>query len=240
MPKCNNCGSPHHYSENCPKTKSNSLSICYNCKMQGHKKENCPALKAKITVNLSTTSSLISSKVKATLILNEMWGLNCTYIHQDSLFYIIKMKLIEELDLLGIIKREELDERNLTPHINSDQDIYNFLNNSQFILTIDSFWVEQNLISINFSNNPLLHYTILYQNNIKDSSLIIKNIIGDILDLYKFEIEEKRCICCFNNEYNILCLPCKHVSTCSECSLRFDLCCICRMKISEKIEIYLA
>ncbi|ACI47459.1 IAP-2 [Spodoptera litura nucleopolyhedrovirus II] len=47
------------------------------------------------------------------------------------------------------------------------------------------------------------------------------------------------CKICFERERDTCFLPCRHVSTCSECAKRCKVCCICREKIKNKLEIYL-
>lgn len=51
--------------------------------------------------------------------------------------------------------------------------------------------------------------------------------------------DEKNCVICLENPKNILFLPCKHISCCSECSSQVKECPMCRAKIDQKIETYL-
>jgi cellular nucleic acid-binding protein len=54
---CHNCGSPHHYSNNCTKprqSKQSSTSKCYSCGKTGHRSDNCP--------NKSSSNSINDSK----------------------------------------------------------------------------------------------------------------------------------------------------------------------------------
>ncbi|AJD80751.1 inhibitor of apoptosis 2 [Pseudoplusia includens SNPV IE] len=51
--------------------------------------------------------------------------------------------------------------------------------------------------------------------------------------------DDRFCKICFENERNTCFLPCKHVSTCIDCARKCKVCCICRMKIKERLEVYL-
>ncbi|AAZ67429.1 ihibitor of apoptosis 2 (iap-2) [Trichoplusia ni single nucleopolyhedrovirus] len=51
--------------------------------------------------------------------------------------------------------------------------------------------------------------------------------------------DDRFCKICFENERNTCFLPCKHVSTCADCARKCKVCCICRMKIKERLEVYL-
>ncbi|QNV47889.1 inhibitor of apoptosis-2 [Alphabaculovirus altersperidaniae] len=52
-------------------------------------------------------------------------------------------------------------------------------------------------------------------------------------------VDDIMCKICFERERDTCFLPCRHVSTCSECAKRCKVCCICREKIKNKLEIYL-
>lgn len=52
-------------------------------------------------------------------------------------------------------------------------------------------------------------------------------------------VDDSMCKICFERERDTCFLPCRHVSTCSECAKRCKVCCICREKIKNKLEIYL-
>lgn len=54
-----------------------------------------------------------------------------------------------------------------------------------------------------------------------------------------FKIDDIMCKICFERERDTCFLPCRHVSTCSECAKRCKVCCICREKIKNKLEIFL-
>ncbi|AAZ38261.1 IAP-2 [Agrotis segetum nucleopolyhedrovirus A] len=47
------------------------------------------------------------------------------------------------------------------------------------------------------------------------------------------------CKICFERERDTCFLPCRHVSTCSDCAKRCKVCCICREKIKNTMEIFL-
>lgn len=53
------------------------------------------------------------------------------------------------------------------------------------------------------------------------------------------EDDYKLCKICFEKEKNTCVLPCKHVSTCMDCAKKCKTCCICRVKVKERLEIYL-
>lgn len=41
MPRCYNCGSPYHYSDNCPKKSARKDVTCYKCGKTGHYSDKC-------------------------------------------------------------------------------------------------------------------------------------------------------------------------------------------------------
>ncbi|AIE47792.1 iap-2 [Peridroma alphabaculovirus] len=47
------------------------------------------------------------------------------------------------------------------------------------------------------------------------------------------------CKICFERERRICFLPCRHVSTCEECARRCKVCCICRERVKQRLEIFL-
>ncbi|ACI28802.1 agip101 [Agrotis ipsilon multiple nucleopolyhedrovirus] len=47
------------------------------------------------------------------------------------------------------------------------------------------------------------------------------------------------CKICFERERDTCFMPCRHVSTCSECAKRCKVCCICREKITNRLEVFL-
>ena len=51
--------------------------------------------------------------------------------------------------------------------------------------------------------------------------------------------DDVMCKICFEREREVCFLPCRHVSTCWECANKCKVCCICREKIKNKLEIYL-
>ncbi len=51
--------------------------------------------------------------------------------------------------------------------------------------------------------------------------------------------DDRLCKICFEQEKNTCFLPCKHLSTCRDCAKKCKLCCICRVKVKERLEVYL-
>jgi E3 ubiquitin-protein ligase XIAP len=50
-----------------------------------------------------------------------------------------------------------------------------------------------------------------------------------------------RCKICFKNTSNILCVPCKHVSSCDLCVLQYnEICPICRCIVTKHIKVFIA
>lgn len=88
--------------------------------------------------------------------------------------------------------------------------------------------------------------------NCKKSELPVVNV--PILQHYKWNpfcslilikygkpnvVEQNVCIVCFENERNIVNLPCKHVVLCQECSiLNNSTCVLCRNAILTTVQIY--
>ncbi|QEI03605.1 IAP-2 [Rachiplusia nu nucleopolyhedrovirus] len=55
----------------------------------------------------------------------------------------------------------------------------------------------------------------------------------------KDDDDAKLCKICFEREKNTCFLPCKHISTCMICAKKCKICCICRVKVKERLEVYL-
>lgn len=51
---------------------------------------------------------------------------------------------------------------------------------------------------------------------------------------------ENLCAVCISNKFDMMFLPCKHISCCEECSIKVNTCPICRKNISEKIKCYIS
>ncbi|ABM45797.1 inhibitor of apoptosis 2 [Spodoptera frugiperda multiple nucleopolyhedrovirus] len=51
--------------------------------------------------------------------------------------------------------------------------------------------------------------------------------------------DDVMCKICFERERDTCFLPCRHVSTCSQCAKRCKVCCICRKTIENKLEVFL-
>jgi len=47
------------------------------------------------------------------------------------------------------------------------------------------------------------------------------------------------CVVCMEHDREVLFLPCKHLCTCSECAARLIICCICRQRIEERVNVFL-
>ena len=50
--------------------------------------------------------------------------------------------------------------------------------------------------------------------------------------------KNNECKICFAAECDVVLIPCNHLVTCITCSRKIDKCCICRRKISQRIEIF--
>ncbi|CDG72428.1 Inhibitor of apoptosis 2 iap-2 [Spodoptera exigua multiple nucleopolyhedrovirus] len=74
-------------------------------------------------------------------------------------------------------------------------------------------------------------------NNDDDDISIFSN--DKITNSAASNIDDIMCKICFERERDTCFLPCRHVSTCAECAKRCKVCCICREKIKNKLEIYL-
>ena len=52
-------------------------------------------------------------------------------------------------------------------------------------------------------------------------------------------ISDLACKICFQNKSNVLFFPCKHLSVCAVCSLKIEICPICRAQVASAIKVYL-
>jgi uncharacterized radical SAM superfamily Fe-S cluster-containing enzyme len=51
--------------------------------------------------------------------------------------------------------------------------------------------------------------------------------------------DDLMCKICFEKARDTCFMPCRHMSTCSECASRCKICCICRIKVQDRIKIFL-
>jgi hypothetical protein len=89
-------------------------------------------------------------------------------------------------------------------------------------------------------------YPSLYDNDIsvgrvddRDANNIVDNKNTDESNRGDVDNDDKLCKICFENERNTCFFPCRHVSTCAACARRCKLCCICRVKVKERCEVFL-
>jgi hypothetical protein len=254
---CYTCGSPHHYSDHCPNKRDRKETKCYNCGNFGHKRDSCPNQKQTRNRNIVANPTLdvrsnqnrnivaipttfINCRVKSTLIFKSMWGSESALISEESFFFRLKMEFMNILAATGTIT--EIDERNKIPHINihGNSELYEKLNNSTYIITLDSFVFENNSIMLKFLN---CHYTLCFYHGIADSLekiQTLKSIISNILNDYNTEFPEYICCICTAAKYNMLFLPCKHVSCCNSCGSNMKVCPICRSEVNFLMQIYLS
>ena len=100
---------------------------------------------------------------------------------------------------------------------------------------------------INQHLNFFVIIKILYNNfisSLQSICLQFRNAINYYFHKYsdKKMITKFNNICkiCFNEDSDILLLPCHHISTCISCSLCTNFCPICRCKIERVIKVYFA
>jgi len=48
------------------------------------------------------------------------------------------------------------------------------------------------------------------------------------------------CVVCMDGPKEICFVPCGHVSCCSKCSDKLDVCCICKQKIDKKVKVFIS
>ncbi|QEI03539.1 IAP-2 [Spodoptera cosmioides nucleopolyhedrovirus] len=88
-------------------------------------------------------------------------------------------------------------------------------------------------LEVEVENNNLLH-----KNDNDDIPIFSDDKVTNITSANNID-DDIMCKICFERERDTCFLPCRHVSTCSECAKRCKVCCICREKIKNKLEIYL-
>lgn len=258
MARCYICNSPYHYSERCPrKDERKSQTKCYKCGEFGHKKDECTEVNfcrttSKRSSNYShykygeSTSSVIQrdipkNRVKVDLKLNGMWGTKSALLSEDCLLYKIKMEILNEIIDRDIVT--DTDLRNFTPHINieGDNNKYSLLNDSFYLIDIDSFDILNNFIRIRLLEDT--HYTIIFSKKIRDSKEDLMMIISQVLGKYVINnnVEtDKKCVICLDKDYNIVFLPCSHLCVCDICSEKIKICPMCRNEATDKMTVFLA
>jgi hypothetical protein len=268
MPRCYNCNSPHHYSDNCPKPRASKRldqkSECYTCHKFGHKSANCPSgilsIQQSLVAPLSNAdnkaesvfeeqpklTSVLKNSLTTKLLLGTMWGKNSVLLDANCNLYKLKVNLVDKLLINGVISRDDLDEQNCTPHINIKGrfDIYNKLHKT--MITINNITVIINTNSINLEVCKNYHMTLIYKNNISNKSDIIFNLLDELIDQIKMEEEKKEnndellCKICFAKQINIKLSPCNHVCLCETCAKMINKKCpVCRANVETCETIFL-
>ncbi len=115
------------------------------------------------------------------------WGNKSVILSDTDLLSTLKNYIIFELQNRGILNSNELDNRNLTPHvalvyskkdIENKNEIYNEFIKKQIHINEHSLLIEQNLISVPLRPNSNIHFTVLFKRN-------IGNYRKQIIDIYK-------------------------------------------------------
>jgi hypothetical protein len=207
---CSTCLEEGHCSMIEPLRKQTELIICHTCKKQGHRSSDCPtnltykqtrfrdsqnkesynrkySPKTKSNMVISASDligTLDSNKVKMTIKFDGMWGKNSAYVHEDSELFKIKKELIIEFLKADILTIVDINERNVTAHvnINGDDKLYNELDGKDIMVSTNSFKIQKNFIEITLGSGT--HYTIVYKQDILNNYGQIKQIIKKVLDKY--------------------------------------------------------
>lgn len=73
------------------------------------------------------------------------------------------------------------------------------------------------------------------------SSLMIKEMSAEDVKIKQVEACNKLlCKICLENELSVVFMPCKHTACCSDCSVNFDKCVICRQNITSFLKIFIS
>lgn len=247
MGRCYNCGSPYHYSNNCPKSKEmKSNKSRHRCKEPGHLTKSVEMPNKNNSIINHLTSSL-----ECNLILDGMWGKESALISKDCLLYEIKLTLLNKLVENNIITIETLDERNRTPHINinGNQEVYQKLNNSSVIVNNTTIKISKNIIELAIDSKH--HVTLCYSPNVIIHQDKIYTILNNILYNLTNNNDKTLCVVCMEEDKDILIHPCNHVCVCSSCITMItsgqDLtihdagrCPICRSSITSYEKIFIS
>ena len=227
MPRCYNCNSPYHYSDNCPKPSRKKKVTCYNCGQDGHYSDKC---NSEGKVNSSNILENINSQHKAeysneqaefTILLDGPWGKKSYFLHPNSEFFKIKKELCNKLLKLKIIKEEDMDIRNQIPHLETDKS--EEFENKKINISISSFLIERNLVQIDVGRGK--HITMIYKKDIgkqKEVTAVIQSILQPYLKS-KEENNTSQCSICMDSNKDVILEPCNHFSICSSCSKRITL-----------------
>lgn len=260
---CFSCGKIGHFKDQCPNLNSSNSSSssssnsssssssssstitesdpveCFHCKKPGHYKNECPILNRfnSEALNILATSNY---KINATIKLNGMWGKSSAYVDTECVLSKLKSQIIASLVEEGILQESDIDERNLTSHIDIDSSPakYDKINESKILISIKSFKIQQNIVLIELIDN--MHFTIVWKKDISNHMSKIITIINTILDKNTHGIDpSKLCTICYEHELDTLIQPCNHLCICSHCSPNIRKCPICRGEIQNKVKVFI-
>lgn len=245
--ECFNCKQKGHFADKCPNPRyssnSNSNSShspeCYNCKERGHLAASCPK---KIKNSNYENKNRSSKQYEVTVKFTRMWGSNSALLSSDCQASTAKTAVIEGLKTAGFLTEEDLDDRNVNPHIEiqSDKDFTDWNGKKIAFLVCGT-----NSAILNFEGGK--HCTLCFKKGLFVNEAALK-IVYDVLEpyIYSFtsipttESEDKLCIICLTDEKNCCLLPCGHVCSCMNCASRVSVCPNCRANINERKRIYLS
>lgn len=202
----------------------------------------------------------MSKILKGKLVLDGWWGQESAYLSAQSVLHKVKFAMIDALLAEGLLRAEDVDPRNSTPHLRlttratpRDMGIYNTVNGKDLEISFDDFTLQSNLLQL--AIRPLnLHLTIIYKHGLgkqrSDVIPVIRKVFEDLCEGAKREAESKEptrddgfdeCVICRANKRECCLNPCGHLCLCMDCStLISDQCPICRGAVTGKIRVFMS
>lgn len=207
---CHKCGEIGHKFADCPNVAkgSSSAGSCHKCGEVGHKFADCPqnpshgpvlpdiqplchqSLGNQQPSKLPTV--ILTNTFETKLLLKAMWGRNSALVSEDSVLFKLKMRLMDQLLINGLILVSDLDEQNRTPHINinGSKEVFDRLNGST--VSISNMTIRAQNDSVMLEIDKVYHMTLVYKKGIIAAVDDVYIVLDSVLEQLLLEINNER------------------------------------------------
>nr|XP_027203306.1 uncharacterized protein LOC113797167 isoform X1 [Dermatophagoides pteronyssinus] len=92
---------------------------------------------------------------------------------------------------------------------------------------------------IPYSFNPIFLNIKQPQQSTMLTTPVVSTAVPTPIPNQSINIDRFRCSICCDREFQIVFLPCQHLTSCEQCSIRIDDCPICRTNIDRRLRVYI-